>query len=294
MSSTASSTKTPTVTVTVAKFDLYAQERVFRVAESQRLAAFRELGLADYTPRGSTPLRTATLEMIEYLDAMRSPDSIQIGLLLDESGSMSGNRESVVEGVNEFVTGLRDIDASEGNRVLCMIFTDGKENASHHTERNVTPDELRAAIHEREANGWTFIYMGANQDAWNEGSANLGISGGVRGQSVNFASTPVGTHSAFKEASRRAGAYASSPDDYDMLAASVGNNSTIAEDGTVTSDSSQPSASPSMPKPGAPKKPKASPKKEPKKSPPKKTKPYGDVSKAMDTVTEAFKKVRGD
>lgn len=48
-----------------------------------------------------------------------------------------------------------------GNK-LCLILTDGYENASK-TETNAS---IARKIREHEAQGWTFTYLGANQDAW--------------------------------------------------------------------------------------------------------------------------------
>lgn len=279
-------TKAPTVQVTVATFDApYDPEiPIFRVTHSAKLSKFRALGSGDYMPRGGTPLRDATMEMINKLDELRSEDTVQIGLLLDESGSMSGNREAVIAGVNEFIGGMRGVPANEGNRVLCVIFTDGLENAS----RNVSADVLAEAVGAREADDWTFIFMGANMDAWAEGRLHTGISGGVRGQSVNFVSTPVGTQAAFGETSRRSTSYLSGQKDYDQYASVAGNNSTVREDGNV--EITDPTAMPSIPKPGGPTKP--TPKKTPKKpkkapKPTPKPKPYGDVGDAIKKASES-------
>lgn len=44
------------------------------------------------------------------------PGRVTIGLLLDESGSMAANREAVIAGMNEFVGGMRDVDAVDPGR----------------------------------------------------------------------------------------------------------------------------------------------------------------------------------
>lgn len=47
--------------------------------------------------------------------------------------------------------------------VLCIIFTDGEENASRHA----TKAQIVAQIKKREeAGNWTFVYLGADQDGW--------------------------------------------------------------------------------------------------------------------------------
>lgn len=278
MSST--TTKTPTVQVTVATFDapFDPELSIFRAVMSSTLDRFTRLGGGDYQPRGGTPLRDATIEMLNYLDALRSPDTVQIGLLLDESGSMLGNEAAVITGVNEFVGGMRGVPVKEGNRVLCVIFTDGKENSS----RRVTPDVLQEAISAREADGWTFIYMGANQDAWAEGSSQVGISGRATGQSVNFVSSPVGTQSAFRETSRRNASYLAGQKEYTAMASSLGNNSTVTESGDVISDSGAIQTPPrSHDAESIAAKAKSRPKKKPK------PKPYGNVSDALQKASDS-------
>lgn len=262
--------KAPVVGVTVATFDARADSPVFRVVRAKPLDGFGAIERNSYTPDtafggvvggegsthggGATPLRDATMAMIHHLDGVRSKKTIQIGLLLDESGSMAFNRDAVIDGTNEFIGGLVGVDASEPGRVLCVIFTDGHENAS----RNVSPEDLRQAVSEREADGWTFIFMGANMDAWAEASANLGVSGGVSGQTVNYTSSPIGTQSAMRETSRRAGAFVQSDVAYAAYASAKGNNSVVPENDDPFA-AAVPVASPSIPKPGGPKKPKPKP-----------------------------------
>src|SRR5262249_61369181 len=87
-------------------------ERVYRVGrEGVPIARFAPLGPNDYIPSAMTPLRDAVAQFIGHLDRLRARDRVNIGLLLDESGSMAGNREAVIAGVNEFVSGMRDVDA---------------------------------------------------------------------------------------------------------------------------------------------------------------------------------------
>lgn len=225
-------TKTPTVTVTVANFDdiapIYRPRR-----EGQPIADFADFGPNDYSPRGNTPLRDATAQFIGHLDGLHAehPDDTQIALLLDESASMSGNRDSVIAGVNEFVDGMRDVkpDPEAGGKVLAVIFTDGLENAS----REVSPSGLAALVRAREATGdWTFIYMGANQDAWSVGRAS-GLSGRATGQSVNYVSTPVGTSSAFAAATSDASEFVADNKAYAHQRANTSLRS-LTEDGKET------------------------------------------------------------
>jgi uncharacterized protein YegL len=98
---------------------------------------------ADYRPGGSTAL----------LDTVHGTVSAYAAALgQGEFGQASGDLPSV----------------------LCVIVTDGEENASRHA----TNADVKALLERLEAAGnWTFAYLGANQDAWAE-SEKFGVSPG--------------------------------------------------------------------------------------------------------------------
>ena len=57
-------------------------------------------------------------------------------------------------------------------RVICLIVTDGEENASH----EFTKEQIKQMIlHQREVYNWDFVFLGANVDAFAEASA-LGVA----------------------------------------------------------------------------------------------------------------------
>lgn len=88
-------------------------------------------------------------------------------------------------------------------RVLCVIMTDGEENASHEW----TKEKLFTLITEKQAEGnWTFAFLGANQDAWGVAQA-IGVP---QASSVNYSATPQGTRSAMAAARGATVSYASS------------------------------------------------------------------------------------
>lgn len=73
----------------------------------------------------------------------------------------------------------RTINSLDGkDKALVVILTDGLENASkEYTQKMITD-----LIEKKQAKGWTFIYLGANQDAW-----AVGMSMGVpRGNTLTF------------------------------------------------------------------------------------------------------------
>jgi len=67
---------------------------------------------------------------------------------------------------------------SPAPRVMCTIMTDGEENSS--TE--YTRAAIFKLITDKEKEGWAFVYLGANQDAW-AASESIGIH---RRNSANY------------------------------------------------------------------------------------------------------------
>lgn len=63
--------------------------------------------------------------------------------------------------------------------VLCVIMTDGLENASKEYDQQKIFQRIQA----KEKEGWTFAYLGANQDAWAV-SASIGVP---KGNTLNYA-----------------------------------------------------------------------------------------------------------
>jgi hypothetical protein len=77
--------------------------------------------------------------------------------------------------------------------IVFVTFTDGLENASREYSRSQIFDLIR----KREQAGWSFIYLGANQDAYAE-SGQLGYSAG---SVQNFRADKLGTSLAFSSTS---------------------------------------------------------------------------------------------
>lgn len=78
---------------------------------------------------------------------------------------------------------------AKDKNVLITILTDGQENAS--TEFNW--QKIQQLIKEKQEKGWTFTFLGANQDSWHTGQM-LGIP---TGNSINFSTTASSTRMAF-------------------------------------------------------------------------------------------------
>lgn len=82
---------------------------------------------------------------------------------------------------------------NEGDRALVTIITDGLENAS----REYTRKAVKEMVDRLREKGWTFVYIGANQDAV-EVAKGLSIN-----NHMAYESDPEGTMKMFKEVSSR-------------------------------------------------------------------------------------------
>lgn len=85
--------------------------------------------------------------------------------------------------------GKRIADEKWADLVIVYIITDGEENASNEFNR----EQVQKMIKHAEANGWKFIFLAANQDAF-AAAASMGISAKYTGA---FAATGAGTTAAY-------------------------------------------------------------------------------------------------
>ncbi|MGE0305028.1 MAG: VWA domain-containing protein [Acidimicrobiia bacterium] len=86
---------------------------------------------------------------------------------------------------------------------LVVIFTDGMENASRHW----TAQQINARIADLRAAGWTFVFLGANQDSYAT-TRDLAMAGG---STSNFEATSAGVAMAYDRLSANVSAYRSKP-----------------------------------------------------------------------------------
>ena len=82
---------------------------------------------------------------------------------------------------------------------LVVILTDGYENAS----REFTAEHVNARIAELRKAGWTFVFLGANQDSYATG----GRLAMAAGSTANFAASPAGVAASYVGLSRAVGEY---------------------------------------------------------------------------------------
>lgn len=92
--------------------------------------------------------------------------------------------------------------AKENQNTIVVIMTDGEENSSAEFDKR----DMSSLIKKLEKTGkWSFVYMGANQDAYQNAQAY-----GIRmDNAVNLSATPTGMRSAFSNLSTATVMYAS-------------------------------------------------------------------------------------
>jgi hypothetical protein len=66
------------------------------------------------------------------------------------------------DAIGRSVRSLENDLKEKKRKVLMVIMTDGLENASQEYNR----DAIFKLVSEKEKDGWTFVYLGANQDSW--------------------------------------------------------------------------------------------------------------------------------
>ncbi len=145
--------------MTLVQFD--TQDAFEKVADAEPIASIAELTAATFSPRGGTPLLDATGQLIRHAET----------------------RASVI----------KQLKGTPEN-VLIVTFTDGEENQSSHFTR----DQILKLVAEKEAIGWTFVFLGAGLDAYGE-SGGIGYAGG---STQAFAPDGQGTRVAFQSLSR--------------------------------------------------------------------------------------------
>lgn len=238
----------PTVRVTLSTFDDSAGRPTYREVRKAKLKDFADISKEDYSPCGMTPLLDAMGEFIEAMRARRAGDEVQVGLLLDESGSMGTNAAAVIESVNEFVAGLRKVkkvDPKVAGKGFLVVATDGLENASH----KFTYEQIRKLVSKCEKDGWVTIFLGAGIDGWGQGR-QVGVSGrSAHAQTISTVNTPKGTRSAMRGVTASTAHYLADSDSY-LAAAAAAPSSSILEDGDqVTSNIAGATPEPKIPTP---------------------------------------------
>lgn len=148
-------------TLTLVQFD---SESTDVVHESRKVHDVPDLNQDTYQPRGSTPL----------LDA------------LGQTITSTGRALAAIP------------EANRPDKVVFVVITDGQENASH----QFTKTRIKEMIdHQSNTYNWQFLYLGANQDAFDEAGA-VGIA---KQRAADY--TPLQTEVAFAATSMNVANY---------------------------------------------------------------------------------------
>ena len=131
------------------------------IIDAKRISKVPALTSDVYQPRGVTPLYDAVGRLITTAD--------------------------------QRITSREERELPEEDQ-LVIVFTDGLENASREFGRSQVFDLIK----DRMDAGWTFVFMGANQDSYAEGH-KIGL---VDGNVQNYAATPESIKVAFSSVSR--------------------------------------------------------------------------------------------
>lgn len=92
-----------------------------------------------------------------HLDKQAVSELLQI----DEKNYQPNSMTPLYDAIGLSVLKLRvDLAGQENTNVLVTILTDGEENAS----KEFSGQQIKSIIDEQKALGWTFTYIGANQD----------------------------------------------------------------------------------------------------------------------------------
>ena len=141
--------------MTVVQFD--SEDPFEVIAAGKEPADVPELNDSVYQPRGLTPLYDA------------------IGRLIKRADDRIARRSKAEKPAED---------------QLVVVFTDGLENNSHRYDR----PEVFELAKKRQDDGWTFVFMGANQDSYATGDG-LGFD---RGSTQNFRGDGMGTRTSFE------------------------------------------------------------------------------------------------
>ena len=174
-------------------------------------------GLNDFITEQATTDNDAKVTIVQF-PSLKDEDGIQT--ILPKSNVKTARKitsdDYVITGMTPLYDAIGAVIKKADQRIarrvakgknpesqVVVIFTDGGENAS----RKFTKENIFTLIAERKAQGWVFVFLGANQDAFEEG----GRVGFDAGNTMNFDASEEGINDALKNVSRSVRAYSSLP-----------------------------------------------------------------------------------
>lgn len=148
-------------------------------------------GFNRFVEEQKTAPGTADLTLVIFNVGWRMPlkaMDIKHVVSLEEIGYRPDNGTGLLDALGNAIKTTGDILAPDAD-VVFLVITDGQENAS--TDFKLA--QVKEMIVAREAQGWKFIYLGANQDAFSA-SADLGMASTL---TANYAASASGTQSSY-------------------------------------------------------------------------------------------------
>ena len=122
----------------------------------------------------------------DYLNVKYSVSPIEEVKEITKEDYVPNGCTALYDAMGEMISELRRIVTPE-DRVLVTVITDGYENSSIHW----TGSQVKSLVEELRQTGWTFTYIGANQDV-----ESVAFSIGIR-NSLAFEETDAGTRKMF-------------------------------------------------------------------------------------------------
>jgi hypothetical protein len=142
-------------------------------------------------------LFTLTKFNSEKVDTVYNGSKLEDVVHLNEDSYRPNALTPLYDAVGRTIHSLEDKVTGKKQNVLLVIQTDGQENAS----KEFTCESIFKLIDEKKKLGWTFVFLGADQDAWLASSV-MGIS---LGNTLSYAGAQ--TISAFTTTARGTSAY---------------------------------------------------------------------------------------
>lgn len=148
------------------------------VEEQRQAPGTANLTLITFNTGWKTPIKRQSIATVPQLDRMMY-------------GPNGGT--ALLDALGHAIDNVGKVLMQPGTDVVFVVITDGQENSS--TDYKLA--QVKEMIEGREKDGWKFIYLGANQDAFST-AASMGMNAAT---SVNYAANAVGTASTYGYAS---------------------------------------------------------------------------------------------
>jgi len=144
-------------------------------------------------------VRVTTVLFSSEYELLHDRIDIQAIKPMTEAQYQVGGMTALLDAVGETIHKIRNVqnqspEEFKAEKVIFIIITDGEENSSREYKQ---ADIKKLITHQQEKHGWSFLFLGANIDAFAE-AQSLGIHAD---HALNFASSSAGVAHAYESAS---------------------------------------------------------------------------------------------